>query len=277
MPEPRFFYAAKANDVRLLQSYLARGVDVDARAVVGGFGAVMPSYSHTKEILEGDTALHVSLRNRKKEAARFLLDCGARRDLKAIQLAQDRGISDVFYTPAKNTHVGYPVSLEGRSSVPEPLSSFYSTDSQAAQEEDAAAAAYPGPPAPTAPVNNPIPVPVVADAPHAGVDVGIVCNGFDHHPQGDELRRYCIACLVEGDREYEEHVTGSLKIAEFVKNKFEERYGVYWHCAVGNYKQEYFRDFCDLKKEHSFQVYVSSWDNTYVLWKSDFMDTSPRV
>merc|ERR1711907_45158 len=101
MPAPEFFYAAKFGNIRELQATLSRGTDVDSRAVVGGYGAVAPHYSHANEILEGDTALHVALRNRRKEAARFLLDCGARRDLKAIQLAQDRGLSDVFYVKAK--------------------------------------------------------------------------------------------------------------------------------------------------------------------------------
>eukprot|EP00658_Telonema_sp_P-2_P039087 TRINITY_DN2794_c0_g1_i2.p1 TRINITY_DN2794_c0_g1~~TRINITY_DN2794_c0_g1_i2.p1 ORF type:complete len:134 (-),score=43.60 TRINITY_DN2794_c0_g1_i2:372-773(-) len=99
-----------------------------------------------------------------------------------------------------------------------------------------------------------------------------VCDGFDLNPEGDEMRRYCTACLVEADREFEDDLAGSLKIAQFVKAKFEERYGLYWHCAVGNIKQEYFKDFCDLKKDHSFQVYVSSWDNTYVLWRSNYID-----
>merc|ERR1711934_381892 len=145
MPEPRFFYAAKANDLRALQSFLARGVDVDSRASVGGFGSVLPSYSHSNEILEGDTALHIALRNRKKEAARFLLDCGARRDLKSVQIAQDRGISDVFYTRAKSDNLGRPVSLEEPSSMPEPLAMRFSTDDQNAQDADNVAAAFPGP------------------------------------------------------------------------------------------------------------------------------------
>ena len=55
-------------------------------------------------------------------------------------------------------------------------------------------------------------------------------------------------------REYEDDAAGSLKMSTFVKNKFEERYGLYWHCSVGNYKQEHYRDFCDLKRDHSFQV-----------------------
>merc|ERR1711865_955311 len=106
MPEARFFYAAKSNDLRTLQSFLARGVDVDSRVTVGGYGSVMPSYTHSKEIIEGDTALHIALRNRERESARFLLDCGARRDLKSVHLAQDAGISDVFYTPATSKFVG---------------------------------------------------------------------------------------------------------------------------------------------------------------------------
>ena len=42
MPEARFFYAAKSNDLRTLQSFLARGADVDSRAVVGGIGSIQP-------------------------------------------------------------------------------------------------------------------------------------------------------------------------------------------------------------------------------------------
>ena len=37
-------------------------------------------------------------------------------------------------------------------------------------------------------------------------------------------------------------------------DRFEDRYGLFWHCSVGNYKQEYYRDFCDLKRDHSFQM-----------------------
>merc|ERR1711918_41270 len=88
-----------------------------------------------------------------------------------------------------------------------------------------------------------------AAPPHAGIDIGIVCNGFDHHPEGDELRRYCVSCLVEADREYEDEPLATIKISDFLKAKFEERYGLYWHCSAGNYKQEYYRDFCDLKRD----------------------------
>lgn len=45
------------------------GVNVDAKAVVGGYNAVAPHYSHANEIIEGDTALHVAIRNRKKEVS----------------------------------------------------------------------------------------------------------------------------------------------------------------------------------------------------------------
>ena len=170
--------------------------------------------------------------------------------------------------------MGYPVCLEEPSSVPEPVAMVFSTDDQNAQDVDNVNAAYSGPSAPAAPISSPIPPEVNPAVPHDGVDIGIVCNGFDRHPGGEEMRRYCIACLVEADREFEDDPAGSLKISNFVKCKFEERYGLYWHCAVGNYKQEHYRDFCDLKRDHSFQVYVSSWDNTFVLWKSEFMDAS---
>ena len=43
---------------------------MDARAVIGGFNACAPHYSHANEILEGDTALHVAIRNKKKEVKR---------------------------------------------------------------------------------------------------------------------------------------------------------------------------------------------------------------
>jgi hypothetical protein len=96
MATPEYFYAAKFGNIRGLQSFLTRGelepgcsggdhhcivssawcsadpclslgVDVDAKAVVGGYNACAPHYSHANEILEGDTALHVAIRNRKKE------------------------------------------------------------------------------------------------------------------------------------------------------------------------------------------------------------------
>ena len=47
--------------------YATLQVDVDAKAVVGGYNACAPHYSHANEIVEGDTALHVAIRNRKKE------------------------------------------------------------------------------------------------------------------------------------------------------------------------------------------------------------------
>jgi len=279
MPEARFFYAAKSNDLRTLQSFLARGVDVDSRAVVGGIGSIQPSYTHSREILEGDTALHIALRNRKREAARFLLDCGARRDMKSVQIAQDQGISDVFYTPATSKFVGYPVCLDSPSSLPVPVSMPFtsSVGDQGDADVDGVNQAYQGPAPPAAPVN---PVNYEAprrEVPHEGIDIGVVCNGFDKHPNGDELRRYCVACMVEADRELEDEPLASLKIAEFLKTKFEDRYGLFWHCSVGNYKQEYYRDFCDLKRDHSFQIYASNWDATFVLWKSEFMDTSAQV
>lgn len=277
MPEPRFFYAAKANDLRTLQSFLARGVDVDSRVSVGGFGSVAPSYTHAGEILEGDTALHIALRTRKREAARFLLDCGARRDLKSVQLAQEYGLSDVFYTPATSKFVGYPVSLENPSSLPVPVSMVHSLADQGEQDIDAANTAYGGSELPAAPVQPVVQPKATVAVPHDGVDVGVVCNGFDKHPNGDELRRYCVSCLVEADRELAEEPLATLKMADFLKSRFEERFGLYWHCSVGNYKQEYYRDFCDLKRDHSFQVYVSTWDATFVLWKSEYMDTSSQV
>lgn len=273
MATPEFFYQAKFGNIRGLQGFLSRGVDVDSRAVVGGFNAVAPHYSHANEILEGDTALHVALRNRRKECARFLLDNGARRDLKAVQLAQDRGISDVFYVVApKATAPMYPLEP---SSLAEPITTFYREDTDTAQEVDAGAAAQEYAPvqakAPTAPAKSAFASEAPAAVPH-DVDIGVECEGFDRVPSGEEMRRYCVASLVEADREFEDDPEGALRIATWVKDKFEERYGIYWHCACGNKKQDYFRDFCDLKRDTSFQVYVSSWDTTFVLWKSDFTE-----
>merc|ERR1711907_623550 len=274
MPAPEFFYAAKFGNIRELQATLSRGTDVDSRAVVGGYGAVAPHYSHANEILEGDTTLHVALRNRRKEAARFLLDCGARRDMKAIQLAQDRGISDVFYVTAKRPTALQ--SLQEATSLAQQPYQVFRQDTDLAQEADTAAAAQAAASseakAPTAPAKSPFAPVSTQPVPH-NVDIAVECDGFDRVPNGEEMRRYCVAALVEGDREFGEDPEGALRIATWIKDKFEERYGIYWHCACGNKKQEYFADFCDLKRDSSFQVYVSSWDTTFVLWKSDFTET----
>jgi len=272
MAAPDFFYSAKFGNIRALQSALARGVDVDSRAVVGGFNAVSPHYSHANEILEGDTALHVALRNRRKEAARFLLDCGARRDLKAVQLAQDRGVSDVFYVTAPAVP---PPMLQDPTSMEDAITSLQALDTDTTQELDAGAAAqkYAGSQAktPAAPGAGGFDSAGPAAVPH-DVDIGIECDGFDRVPGGEEMKRYCVAAIVEADREFNDDPEGALRIATFVKDKFEERYGIYWHCACGNKKQDYFGDFCDLKRDNSFQVYVSTWDTTFVLWKSDFTE-----
>ena len=122
---------------------------------------------------------------------------------------------------------------------------------------------------PTAPAVDVAPEPVPQYVPH-DVDIGVDCEGFDRVPNGEEMKRYAVACIVEADREYEDDPEGTLKIADFLKQKFEERYGIYWHCACGNKLQDYFGDFCDLKRDTSFQCYVSSWDTTFVIWKSDF-------
>jgi len=272
MATPDFFYAAKAGNIRQLQGYIARGVDVDSRAVVGGFNAVAPHYSHANEILEGDTALHVALRNRRKEAARFMLDCGARRDMNAVKIAQDRGISDVFYAVAPQALP--PAMVEDPSSMNEPITTVFRRD-DISGEADAANAAedmagHQGR-TPAAPAHNIYAPEGPAAVPH-DVDIGIECEGFDRVPSGEEMRKYCVAAVIEADREFEDDPEGALKIATFVKNKFEERYGIYWHCACGNSKQDYFGDFCDLKRDTSFQVFVSSWDTTFVLWKSDFTE-----
>jgi len=62
---------------------------------------------------QGGPVQHCELRRSRVlyvQCARFLLDNGARRDLKAVQLAQDRGISDVFYVVApKATAPMYPL------------------------------------------------------------------------------------------------------------------------------------------------------------------------
>lgn len=124
---------------------------------------------------------------------------------------------------------------------------------------------------PAAPAKSPFAPAGPAPLPH-DVDIAVECDGFERVPNGEEMRRYCVAVLVEADREFEDDLDGALRIANYVKDKFEERYGVYWHCACGNKKQDYFGDFCDLKADTSFQVYVSSWDTTFVLWKSDFTE-----
>lgn len=273
MPAPDFFYAAKNGDCRALQSQLNRGVDVDSRAVVGGFDAVAPHYSHANEILEGDTALHVAIRNRRKQAARFLLDFGARRDLKAVQLAQDRGISDVFYVPAAAPTA--PLELKAASSLAEPITTTFRHDTDFAQEADNAANAQDCKAVeanrPAAPAKSAFDPATPAPVPH-DIDIAVECMGFDRVPNGEEMRRYCVAALVEADREFEDDPEGALRIASYVKDKFEERYGIYWHCACGSKKQDYFGDFCDLKADSSFQVHVSSWDTTFVLWKSEFTE-----
>lgn len=273
MATPEFFYAAKFGNIRGMQNYLSRGIDVDSRAVVGGFNAVAPHYSHANEILEGDTALHVCLRNRRKECARFLLDCGARRDMKAIQIAQDRGLSDVFYVVAPEAI--RPNQNQKLGSLHDPITTVHRQDTDRSQEIDNSAAALDYAPVasrtPAAPASSPFPAEQPANLPH-DVDIGIECEGFDRVASGEEMRRYCVASLVEADREFEDDPEGALRIATFVKDKFEERYGIYWHCACGNKKQDYFGDFCDLKRANSFQVFVSSWDTTFVLWKSEFTE-----
>jgi hypothetical protein len=188
---------------------LIPGVDVDARCVVGGFNACAPHYSHANEILEGDTALHIAIRNRKKEAlrkppctvtpppnesprptptlwpsgpspqsltpaprptqaARFLLDCGARRDLKAVDLAQQRGMADVFYVVAKPEQ---PMILQ------EPTSQDFGATQTQTQ-------AY----APTAPAQEVHAAPAPSYVPH-DVDIGVDCEGFDRVPKGEEMKR----------------------------------------------------------------------------------------
>jgi len=168
-----------------------------------------------------------------------------------------------------------PLQLKDTSSLAQPVTTTFRQDTDTAQEADTAADAQTYKPAeaarPAAPAKSPFAPAGPAPLPH-DVDIAVECDGFERVPNGEEMRRYCVAVLVEADREFEDDLDGALRIANYVKDKFEERYGVYWHCACGNKKQDYFGDFCDLKADTSFQVYVSSWDTTFVLWKSDFTE-----
>lgn len=190
-----------------------------------------------------------------------------------MQLAQDRGVSDIFYVVAPQAN--RPPTQQALSSAAEPVTMVFRQDTDIGQEVDTAATAQAYAPAkaktPAAPAKSVFEPDATPAVPH-DVDIGIECEGFDRVPSGEEMRRYCVAAIVEADREFEDDPEGALRIATFVKDKFEERYGIYWHCACGNKKQDYYGDFCDLKRDTSFQVYVDSWDTTFVLWKSDFTE-----